>query len=251
MWHDSCVLVILAIAALLVLGGVAAVVLGRGGELARFPADLPALDLPEAGQLTAVDILTMRLPVSLVGYHTRRVDEALQRTALALSERDTRIAVLEQRVTELLADRLQQTRREVYARPAPDEAEPPRPGTGPLRDGNEPLRDGAGPVRSGDPAVPAGDPAVWAGDGAVEAEDEPLQDGAGPGRSGDHAVSAGDHAVRAGDGAVRAEAGSVQAGDGAARAAGSAPDRAGGLAGADGRPEGVAAEARDRPEERR
>lgn len=110
-------LVILAIAALLVLGGVAAAVLGRGGELARFPADLPALDLPEAGQMTAADILTMRLPISLVGYHTKSVDEALQRAALALSERDTRIAVLEQRVAELLADRV---RREPWPAPAPD-----------------------------------------------------------------------------------------------------------------------------------
>lgn len=170
MWHDSSVLVILAIAALLVLGGVAAVVLGRGGELARFPADLPALDLPEAGQLTAVDILTMRLPVSLVGYHTRRVDEALQRTALALSERDTRIAVLEQRVTELLADRLQ-TRREVYARPAAEAAGPARAGDGPVREGNGPAGDGAGPARAGEEPVRIGDgPAPDRAGGRAEPE---------------------------------------------------------------------------------
>nr|BFE83422.1 hypothetical protein GCM10020093_060230 [Planobispora longispora] len=60
--------------------------------------------------------MALQLPVSLVGYHTQSVDETLQRVANALSERDTRIAVLEQRVAELLAGRLQARQEALAAR---------------------------------------------------------------------------------------------------------------------------------------
>ncbi|WP_327089542.1 hypothetical protein OIE66_02640 [Nonomuraea sp. NBC_01738] len=109
-------LVVLAIAALAILACVVLVSLGRGGELTEFPPDVPPLDLPESGQLTAVDFMKLQLPVNLVGYHTQSVDETLRRVSSALSARDTRIAVLEQRVSELLASRLQ-ARQEVYASP--------------------------------------------------------------------------------------------------------------------------------------
>ncbi|MBB6344904.1 hypothetical protein FHU36_001413 [Nonomuraea muscovyensis] len=109
-------LVILAIAALAILACVVVVSLGRGGELTEFPPDVPPLDLPEAQQLTAVDFMALRLPVNLVGYHTQTVDETLRRAAGAISARDTRIAVLEQRVSELLASRLY-ARQEAYATP--------------------------------------------------------------------------------------------------------------------------------------
>ncbi|MFI6508523.1 hypothetical protein ACIBCT_13030 [Streptosporangium sp. NPDC050855] len=116
-------LVVLALAAIAVIAGVTAVAMGRGGELKEFPPDVPPLDLPAAGRLGAVDFMALQLPVSLVGYHTQSVDETLNRVAGALSERDTRIAVLEQRVSELLAGRLQ-------ARHEPDPALPAskRPG---------------------------------------------------------------------------------------------------------------------------
>lgn len=107
-------LVILAIAAIAILACVVLVSLGRGGELTEFPPDVPPLDLPEAGQLTAVDFMALQLPVNLVGYHTQSVDETLRRAANAISARDTRIAVLEQRVAELLSSRLH-ARQEVYA----------------------------------------------------------------------------------------------------------------------------------------
>ena len=58
--------------------------------------------------------MTLQLPVSIVGYHTPSVDETLNLVANALSERDARIAVLEQRVSELLSSRLQ-ARQEVHA----------------------------------------------------------------------------------------------------------------------------------------
>ncbi|MEV0591549.1 hypothetical protein [Nonomuraea cavernae] len=109
-------LVILAIAALAILACVVLVSLGRGGELTEFPPDVPPLDLPEPGQLTAVDFMALHLPVNLVGYHTQSVDETLRRAANAITARDTRIAVLEQRVSELLSSRLY-ARQEVYAAP--------------------------------------------------------------------------------------------------------------------------------------
>ncbi|WP_214327075.1 hypothetical protein [Nonomuraea sediminis] len=108
--------VVLAIAALAILACVVLVSLGRGGELTEFPPDVPPLDLPEPGQLTAVDFMALQLPVNLVGYHTQSVDETLRRAASAISARDTRIAVLEQRVSELLSSRLH-ARQEVYAAP--------------------------------------------------------------------------------------------------------------------------------------
>ncbi|MEV4077936.1 hypothetical protein ACGFJC_45195 [Nonomuraea fuscirosea] len=144
-------LVILAIAAVAILACVVLVSLGRGGELTEFPPDVPPLDLPEAGQLTAVDFMALQLPVNLVGYHTQSVDETLRRAAGAISARDTRIAVLEQRVSELLSSRLY-ARQEVYA----------APGAGP-RTEHEPEAPAAPRElpESGDP-VPAGEAtATW------------------------------------------------------------------------------------------
>jgi hypothetical protein len=116
------VLVVLVIAGIAVLVCMWMVSLGYGGEMAEFPADVPPTELPDAGHLTTTDVMALRLPLSLIGYHTQVVDESLRRLSIALGERDTRIAVLEQRVAELLATRLQ-ARQEVYARPA----EPPSP----------------------------------------------------------------------------------------------------------------------------
>ncbi|MFB4270128.1 hypothetical protein [Nonomuraea sp. GTA35] len=124
-------LVILAIAAIAILACVVLVSLGRGGELTEFPPDVPPLDLPEAGHLTAVDFMALQLPVNLVGYHTQSVDETLRRAAGAISARDTRIAVLEQRVSELLSSRLH-ARQEIYAAPGAGprtEHEPEAPAT--------------------------------------------------------------------------------------------------------------------------
>ncbi|MGV9324756.1 hypothetical protein [Streptosporangium sandarakinum] len=176
------VVLALALAAIAILAGVWAVATGRGDELGEFTPDVPPLGLPEAGQLGAVDLMALHLPVSLVGYHTESVDEALNRVAAALSERDTRIAVLEQRVSELLAGRLK-ARQEAYAAPLSGprtEHEPEAPwGATELLETHpgEPAGPGGSP---GAPAVPYGDratgsgarPALPAEDGS-EAEDGP------------------------------------------------------------------------------
>ncbi|MEU6413696.1 hypothetical protein [Microbispora sp. NPDC046933] len=94
-------LVVLVIAGLAVIACVVMVSLGHGGEMAEFPPDVSPLDLPAAGQMTPADLIALRLPIGLVGYSTQAVDETLHRVSVALGERDTRIAVLEQRVAEL------------------------------------------------------------------------------------------------------------------------------------------------------
>ncbi|MBE3011424.1 hypothetical protein IL992_19800 [Microbispora sp. NEAU-D428] len=94
-------LVVLVIAGLAVIACVVMVSLGHGGEMAEFPPDAPPLDLPAAGQMTPADLIALQLPIGLVGYSTQAVDETLHRVSVALGERDTRIAVLEQRVAEL------------------------------------------------------------------------------------------------------------------------------------------------------
>ncbi|MEU6742351.1 hypothetical protein [Streptosporangium sandarakinum] len=155
------VVLALALAAIAILAGVWAVATGRGDELGEFPPDVPPLGLPEAGQLGAVDLMALHLPVSLVGYHTESVDEALNRVAAALSERDTRIAVLEQRVSELLAGRLK-ARQEAYAGPLSGprtEHEPEAPWGA-----TELLETHPGePVPPGGPAAPYGDRATGSG----------------------------------------------------------------------------------------
>ncbi len=143
--------------------------MGRGGELAEFAPDLPPLRLPETERLGAADLMALQLPVSLVGYHTQSVDDALSRVMNALSERDTRIAVLEQRVAELLASRLQ-ARHELHAglvdvaraehRPeTPEQAVEPMTSEEPsgLGTSEEParaaeLRDPVNPAESGQPS---------------------------------------------------------------------------------------------------
>ncbi|MEV0622866.1 hypothetical protein AB0I81_56780 [Nonomuraea sp. NPDC050404] len=151
--YDANVLVILAIAAIAILACVVLVSLGRGGELTEFPPDVPPLDLPEAGQLTAVDFMALQLPVNLVGYHTQSVDETLRRAATAISARDTRIAVLEQRVSELLSSRLH-ARQEIYA----------APGAGP-RTEHEPEAPAVPRElpESGDPVSASGATVAWDG----------------------------------------------------------------------------------------
>lgn len=94
------IIALIALAAVAVLAGVAFVVMGKGGELARFEADHPPLDLPADRPLSGFDVSRVLLPLSLWGYHVRAVDDVLRRVVGALSERDARIADLERRLAE-------------------------------------------------------------------------------------------------------------------------------------------------------
>lgn len=94
-------MVLVAAAALAVLVGVVCIVLGKGGQLARFEADHPPLALPEDRPVKALDLGRLVLPLSMWGYHVRAVDELLLRLTATLSEREERIEDLEWRLSRL------------------------------------------------------------------------------------------------------------------------------------------------------
>ena len=86
------------LAALAILAGVVIVASGRGGEMAHEDPDYPPLDL---GPVTAADVALLRPPSAAWGYNMRVTDEALERIAQALTERDVRISALQQQVDDL------------------------------------------------------------------------------------------------------------------------------------------------------
>ena len=92
--------VVMLVAAVAVLAGVIAVALGRGGELAFFPADYAPLKLDE---IAATDVVLFRPPMAAWGYSVQATDEALNRIAEALTERDIEITALRQQVADLEA----------------------------------------------------------------------------------------------------------------------------------------------------
>jgi hypothetical protein len=93
--------VLLLLAGVVILAGVVAVAMGRGGEMTEFATDSlpPTLD----GVVTAADVAMLRPPSSLWGYNVPATDEALHRIAQALTERDVEIAVLRQQLAEFRA----------------------------------------------------------------------------------------------------------------------------------------------------
>jgi hypothetical protein len=95
------VVVVVALAGVAVVIAVVVLAAGMGGELADTHPDHPPLPLPGNRPIAGTDAALLRLPVGLWGYHVRVTDEALRRLAYALTERDTRIAILEQQTAEL------------------------------------------------------------------------------------------------------------------------------------------------------
>jgi hypothetical protein len=81
-----------------VLVGVFYAATGRGGELAYEQADHAPLDL---GPVSATDVALLRPPTALWGYNMQVTDEALERIARAMRERDIRIAYLQQQLADL------------------------------------------------------------------------------------------------------------------------------------------------------
>jgi hypothetical protein len=99
--------VVMLVAAGAVLIGVIVVALGRGGELAYFQADYFPLKLE---QVSATDVALFRPPMALWGYNAQATDEALNRIATALTERDIEISALQQQVADLEASSGPRTR---------------------------------------------------------------------------------------------------------------------------------------------
>ena len=86
------------IAVVVVLGGVVAVAVGHGGELSHEEVDHAPLDM---GPMSATDVVLLRPPTALWGYSVQITDQALERIAGAIRDRDVRIVALEQRIAEL------------------------------------------------------------------------------------------------------------------------------------------------------
>ena len=88
--------ILLLLAAAVILAGVVSVAMGHGGEMAEFAADYVPPDL-----VTAADVVLLRPPSALWGYNVQVTDEALNRVAQVITERDVEIAVLRQQLAEL------------------------------------------------------------------------------------------------------------------------------------------------------
>jgi len=89
------------IAVLVILAGIVAVAVGRGGELSQEQPDFAPMDL---GPVSATDVILLRPPTALWGYSMQVTDEALERIAAAMRDRDVRIVALEQRIADLTSE---------------------------------------------------------------------------------------------------------------------------------------------------
>ena len=98
---------------------------GRGGELSVERSDFAELDL---GPVSATDVALLRPPTALWGYSMQATDEAMDRIAEAISDRDVRIVALEQLVTDLSRERRPRSRSSApyMTRAAPSGAVRPR-----------------------------------------------------------------------------------------------------------------------------
>jgi hypothetical protein len=96
--------VVLLLAAVAILAGVVVVAMGRGGELS-----LPRPDSAAYGRslVTAADMVTFRPPAAFLGYSAPATDDALQRIARAVAERDAELITLRREVAILRARQAQ------------------------------------------------------------------------------------------------------------------------------------------------
>ena len=98
-WHDAYVPVLIVLLIVVVLAAVVLVAAGRGGEMpATERSDYAPLDM---GPVSATDVVLLRPPTALWGYNQQATDDALEKIAESIRERDVRIVALEQLVTDL------------------------------------------------------------------------------------------------------------------------------------------------------
>ena len=79
---------LLAIVAVVVLGGIAVVAAGAGGSMRRAYEDRPDVTVPADRPLSADDVRGVRFSVGVRGYRMDEVDALLDRVATELAERD-------------------------------------------------------------------------------------------------------------------------------------------------------------------
>jgi hypothetical protein len=130
--------VVLLIAVLVIVSSVVFVAVGRGGGMSVEHADYAPLDL---GPISATDVVLFRPPSALWGYNMETTDEAFERIAESIRERDVRIVALEQLVTDLSRD------------PEPTPSAGPYPGARHRRDQEvgEPVGEPVGETASAPP----------------------------------------------------------------------------------------------------
>jgi len=88
------------IAAILVIGAGVMFAVGRlDGELPEVVPDRAPLALPDDRQLGRADVDGVKFAVGMRGYRMDEVDDVLDRLAAEVSQRDARIADLEERLT--------------------------------------------------------------------------------------------------------------------------------------------------------
>jgi hypothetical protein len=89
--------VAIVLVAVVLLGGIVVVAMGRGGELSRETSDEPA-----AADFTSwADVAGYRPPAALLGYHAGATERALQLISRSIAERDAEIAWLRGRLRDL------------------------------------------------------------------------------------------------------------------------------------------------------
>jgi hypothetical protein len=92
---------VLLLAAGSILGGVVVVAMGRGGELAYFPRDLPVAAMRFR---SPSDVVSVRLPLAPFGYQAQATGDALTAAARLVAERDAEIALLRRELRRLEPD---------------------------------------------------------------------------------------------------------------------------------------------------
>jgi DivIVA domain-containing protein len=121
----------------LVVGAAALAALGAGGSLPEAERDRLAARLPQDRPLSRTDVDELRFPMALRGYRMDEVDDALDRMAAELSEREHRVLELETALAAALASPAAAgsvaTEQRVAYEPTqvtpPAEEEPPKGGT--------------------------------------------------------------------------------------------------------------------------
>jgi hypothetical protein len=153
--------VLLAVAAVILIG-VVAVAVGRGGELDPAETDYRPVDLDE---VTSTDVALMRPPTALFGYHRESTDVAFGQIARAISDREVEIATLRRQLAEQLPVRTSPAlRADPSLRPEPLAPESAF-GTGPRPDTTGPV------TKAGPPTRP---PARLPAEAPARLPDEPL-----------------------------------------------------------------------------
>lgn len=89
--------IVIAIAAVVIIGGIIVVAAGRGGELARDQPD----PQPEPDWGTGAEVANYRPPAALLGYQPEATEHAFAQLGRAIAERDEEITWLRGRLAEL------------------------------------------------------------------------------------------------------------------------------------------------------